>query len=302
MKHLLFFLTLLLGLVSVAQPSVQFKSMWLNNDIYNKQICAHCHFTVSNLKGVPIKVYAYVKTLDGGFLEKSNGNTVYSYESVTPSYSNSEWEDFDLKLDYSKVAIEQGTKTYKIAFYVYVPSLDKWFGPSPSKKIAINHLSNDCSVCHSTGFKMCLVCSGNGYLSYPCYSPYPPYSLYYQQRECSICGGTGKTTCQFCKGEGVYVINSVVVESEHDTSSGSSYSPSLPNMSIISNQDNSSSNYRRNCPSCGGTGLCSSCNGSKGYWENTGLYTGKDTQKWITCHSCHGSGKCFNCHGRGYFD
>ena len=64
------------------------------------------------------------------------------------------------------------------------------------------------------------------------------------------------------------------------------------------NNNGVSSTYRT-CPSCGGSGICSSCHGSGGEWRDTGYYTGSDSRSWISCPSCNGSKRCFNCHGSG---
>ncbi len=53
------------------------------------------------------------------------------------------------------------------------------------------------------------------------------------------------------------------------------------------------------CRICSGSGVCTSCHGSKGSWHDTGYYTGSGSKSWIDCPSCHGTGRCFNCHGSG---
>ena len=66
-----------------------------------------------------------------------------------------------------------------------------------------------------------------------------------------------------------------------------------------SGSSSSSGSTYRTCPSCGGSGTCSSCHGSGGEWRDTGYYTGSGSRSWISCPSCSGSKRCFNCHGSG---
>jgi hypothetical protein len=63
--------------------------------------------------------------------------------------------------------------------------------------------------------------------------------------------------------------------------------------------NNSTTNNR--CKTCGGSGVCSSCGGRKGSWQDTGYYVGDGSKSWIPCPSCNGSGRCFMCHGSGRF-
>ena len=67
-----------------------------------------------------------------------------------------------------------------------------------------------------------------------------------------------------------------------------------------SSSSSSSSSTRSTCRICGGSGVCTSCNGSGGHWEDTGYYTGSGSKSWINCPSCNGSKKCFNCYGTGH--
>lgn len=55
------------------------------------------------------------------------------------------------------------------------------------------------------------------------------------------------------------------------------------------------------CRTCGGSGVCTSCNGRRGYYVDSGTYTGYNTQVWKDCPSCNGTGRCFNCHGKGKY-
>lgn len=68
--------------------------------------------------------------------------------------------------------------------------------------------------------------------------------------------------------------------------------------SSSSSTNNGSSTYSK-CRICGGSGICTSCNGSGGEWRDTGYYTGSGNKSWINCPSCNGNKRCFNCHGTG---
>lgn len=68
--------------------------------------------------------------------------------------------------------------------------------------------------------------------------------------------------------------------------------------SINGGSSSGSSTYST-CRICGGTGVCTTCNGKKGSWHDTGYYTGSGNHSWIDCGVCHGTGRCFNCHGTG---
>ena len=72
---------------------------------------------------------------------------------------------------------------------------------------------------------------------------------------------------------------------------------SSPSGNYNGNNDSSPSGSR--CTICGGTGVCTSCNGRGGSWQDTGYYIGEDIKSWINCGSCNGSKKCFNCYGTG---
>ena len=63
--------------------------------------------------------------------------------------------------------------------------------------------------------------------------------------------------------------------------------------------DGGSSSSYTTCRICGGSGVCTSCNGRGGEWRSSGYYTGSGSQTWINCPSCNGSKRCFNCHGTG---
>ena len=58
---------------------------------------------------------------------------------------------------------------------------------------------------------------------------------------------------------------------------------------------NKGGSSQKKCSECGGSGICQSCHGTGGSWEDTGYYIGKDVKSWIPCPSCNGSKKCFMC-------
>lgn len=72
---------------------------------------------------------------------------------------------------------------------------------------------------------------------------------------------------------------------------------SVPNVGYGSGS--SSSNSHKKCGSCGGSGLCTTCNGQGAYWEEVGLFTG-GKKKYITCPVCRGNKHCGVCRGNGY--
>lgn len=71
------------------------------------------------------------------------------------------------------------------------------------------------------------------------------------------------------------------------------------NNGTISGGGSQSGSVYTTCNSCGGSGVCRSCNGRGGEWRDTGYYTGSNNKSWINCPSCGGSGRCYMCHGRG---
>ena len=66
-----------------------------------------------------------------------------------------------------------------------------------------------------------------------------------------------------------------------------------------SNSRSKSSSVYIKCSTCGGSTICTGCNGKKGSWQDTGYYTGSGSQSWINCGSCGGTGKCRICYGTG---
>lgn len=74
----------------------------------------------------------------------------------------------------------------------------------------------------------------------------------------------------------------------------------INNRTISGGSSSSGSTYTK-CNSCGGSGVCRSCNGRGGEWRDTGYYTGSNTKSWINCPSCGGSKRCYMCHGSGRY-
>lgn len=64
--------------------------------------------------------------------------------------------------------------------------------------------------------------------------------------------------------------------------------------------DNTYDNTPTRCSTCGGSGVCTSCQGKGGHFEDTGYYIGEYSPSWIPCPSCNGSRKCYMCYGTGY--
>lgn len=86
-------------------------------------------------------------------------------------------------------------------------------------------------------------------------------------------------------------------------SSGSSTvmpaSNTTPTLNTTPSSNSTPSSTYSTCRICGGSGICTSCNGSGGSWQDTGYYTGSGNKSWISCGSCNGNKRCFNCHGTG---
>lgn len=74
--------------------------------------------------------------------------------------------------------------------------------------------------------------------------------------------------------------------------------PNVPSGGFGGSGSNNNSVYTT-CRICGGTGVCTSCNGRGGEYQDTGYYTGSGNKSWISCGSCRGNKRCFNCHGTG---
>lgn len=70
--------------------------------------------------------------------------------------------------------------------------------------------------------------------------------------------------------------------------------PSNPGYNSTPNVDQG-----RTCAGCGGSGVCTACGGKRGYWVESGTYTGSGSKTWHDCSSCHGTGKCGVCYGKG---
>ena len=71
------------------------------------------------------------------------------------------------------------------------------------------------------------------------------------------------------------------------------------NTNTNSTPKRSTRSSRQTCPTCKGTGRCTSCNGEQKKWINTGLFVGKDIWRYESCAICRGSGFCGVCHGAG---
>ena len=82
-----------------------------------------------------------------------------------------------------------------------------------------------------------------------------------------------------------------------DAMSRGGYTVPSGNGNSSGSESNKSSTRKSHCPSCNGTGICTSCKGAGGYWD----YYGYSADKiWRKCTSCNGTGRCFNCYGSGH--
>lgn len=112
---------------------------------------------------------------------------------------------------------------------------------------------------------------------------------------CMACGGTGAVQCAACAG--YYAGKRMAEMQKRNGNSAGGGSVYVPPSS--SNSPSSSGGVYSTCRICGGSGVCTSCNGRGGEFRDTGYYSGTNTKSWINCPSCNGNKRCFNCHGTG---
>lgn len=106
-------------------------------------------------------------------------------------------------------------------------------------------------------------------------------------------------TCMICENPPVMGLTMTNVYYNYPPN-GSGYSGG-GNYGGNSYGGSSGSSTYTTCRSCGGSGVCTSCNGKRGYYVDSGTYTGYNTRVWKDCPSCNGTGRCFNCHGTGRY-
>lgn len=145
-----------------------------------------------------------------------------------------------------------------------------------------------CPVCHGFPHLKCLVCGGTGQISR---LQNVGGSLYTVFDPCPYCNA-GYTLCAGCNGTG-FIGGSTTVSAPINApiQTPSSETPEIepqvrfqPEYGYV----------ERDCPSCFGDGVCSTCNG-KGY------YSGSYGTGSILCPNCDHdhNGKCKMCHGTG---
>lgn len=327
-RIIIFTLSLILSLSAFAiTVKIENTSLDLNTkDPYsNDAIKVKSTLTVSGIKGKDFDLVAIVKDDTGNWHKDYNGKTVKTYKPLNATYESSLWEGISVYLPHSKLAPKKGKHTYKVYLYVYyngefyngtyVGSYDQtgYGNSSSSHSHNHSHSSNSsttktCTTCNGVGHRTCGGCAGKGGVQFPQYSYYPFYSVNYVWIPCTVCGGAGQLKCYTCNGTGSITTNTNnntnnsnnSYNNYNNYSGGSTYTPNY-NNNYNSNSSSSSSSTYTTCSTCGGSGVCTSCHGTGGSWQDTGYYTGSGTKSWINCPSCNGSKKCFMCYGRGKY-
>lgn len=281
----------------------------------NATIAASCKLEVSGIRGKDFKLMAFVQDENGKWHKDKYGNTVKSERTLNATYNVSTWDKISVHIPHSKLAPSSGTHNYSV--YLYVHYNNDFHGGVFAGSYSLtgqssnsNHSSNTsnnnhnhsqdhsitvaCQQCNGTGLSVCTTCHGAG--SYQTYrvQTYYPWASYYETIACSRCNQTGKIKCDFCDGSGrrPNYNNSNIYNGGGYYNGGGGY-----NNGSSGGYNSGSSDSR--CSICGGSGVCSSCNGRGGSWQDTGYYIGEDSKSWIPCPSCNGSKQCFNCYGRG---
>lgn len=334
-KLLVSVLFMLMGLVTHG-INVKIEDARIVIDAKNNQgdnvIATHCKLNVSGIKGQKFDLVAIVEDDNGDWHKNATtGNPVKRHYTCTATYENTEWSDIQVYLYHKDLAPKPGKHDYKVYLYVYYGG--EWYGRtyagtyshegpratsssngsrSSSSSSSSSSRSNSstsssqassttvtCNVCSGTGITTCLLCSGvGGFNQYRCLT-YPPYTSYYEWCPCMACGGAGKVMCTWCSGTG-----KITIHHNNTNTGGGNYGGGYNSYGGGYNYNNSSSSSSSSsvyttCRICGGSGVCTSCNGRGGEWRDTGYYTGSNSQSWINCPSCHGNKKCFNCYGTG---
>lgn len=162
--------------------------------------------------------------------------------------------------------------------------------------VAYSQEAVTCSTCGGTGRIVCVMCGGSG-MTYTMFGP----------TYCFSCGGARSMYCYSCNGAGkiyipVYTPDYSGYTGGYTGGYTSTYVPETTS-SYESHEDHShsSSSYEyenrygdKDCPSCLGSGKCSTCNG-KGWYDNP-FGSGH-----LDCPNCaHGKpGVCGKCLGKG---
>ena len=321
-KYLYIFLFLLIPFVSNA-INVKIENPWLDkhakNDDGKNVLSAHCQLHVSGIKGKSFDLVAIVQNENGEWHTDKDGNTVKTHYNVKATYDDSYWKDIEVWIRYSKLAPLNGKHTYTVFLYVYYDG--EWYGgvkagtytqtggkknTSSSSKSSSKKASSKsskymkCPNCKGTGEFSCSMCSGYGSIFQ--FGSYVP---------CIYCKGLGTWSCRTCSGTGKVKREAAKKSTRNSTNNSNNYNNynnynsynsynNYNSYNSNSSSSSSSSSTRSTCRICGGSGVCTSCNGSGGHWEDTGYYTGSGSKSWINCPSCNGSKKCFNCYGTGH--
>lgn len=304
--------------------SAQINKVWLEHGVVKngkKGMTIHADIDVKGMKGKRIEGIAYFynsekqKLMGGTSGYRTRHGQVCASDFGTPSYEDSHFADFDIFIPYSSLPLSSGKHTY----YILTDILDadshdfltdnrdyvSFTGTGGSHEnrqqryYANNEDEDDndeetieCGLCKGQGEVKCFACL-NGYV----YRTTNFITGAYTKQLCSLCEGAGIRECPYCKGTGE-------VKKPTYNNSNPGVIMAVPGGVYGGVPDNSGSgssngSIYRTCPSCGGSGTCSSCHGSGGEWRDTGYYTGSGSKSWISCPSCSGSKRCFNCHGSG---
>lgn len=305
-NYFVLFILIVLNTFEVYCETADFQKIWLEHNImHNSQKCLaiKVEVVVSYLNGENIEFVAFVDTPKGvGHKDKNNnyrnqeGNVCVSSTDKS-IYDHCRWEAYTLYLPNDEIHPLPGTHTYFVRVFAFHKGSpighSEFVSFDMTGQVETATVQGEvCSNCNGTGKVLCGFCKGKGHFVYQHFSSYPPFS-YLKDDVCHHCNQTGKIICTWCNGTGR---KSQSADSGNFYGGGNS-STFYENSS--SGNSSSNSNVYTKCNSCGGTGVCPRCHGSKGTWEDTGYYTGSNTKSWINCPACNGSGKCSICFGRG---
>lgn len=132
MKRFLLLLTLLLTSAGIAfAQSVTVDKIWLEHGVVQDGetgMSIHLEIQQSGFKGVQLKAIAYIeipkdvghKDTNGRYC--TTGGDVCTSKSLTPSYDNSTYEDFELFIPISELHLKEGKHTYYCIVQVKGPN------------------------------------------------------------------------------------------------------------------------------------------------------------------------------------
>lgn len=94
-------------------PTAEIERIWVDHNVYQdgeRGMRIHVHFTNKNMKDKRIYVYAYFYHENNMTqLHDQYGNALCTYESCTPQYDSSTYEDFKLFISHSDLNMAPGT-------------------------------------------------------------------------------------------------------------------------------------------------------------------------------------------------